>query len=151
MNKTCSLIIFVIFCSCQNKNSPSGNTGFDLEAVKSIIEGKNLLYRTAYLSGDSAGFADLHHSQTINMPPNGPLLTGKGAIGATVINVPRQGINDMIITTTDVHGGPLEVIEEGKFGIKTEKNLYEGKYIVIWKQENEIWKIYRCIWNMDSK
>ena len=133
MKKACLLLIFIIVCSCRYSDQSSNIPVFDLAAVKKIIDEKNILYRTAFLKGDSAGFANLHHSETINMPPGKPLLIGKGAIGATVKDVHQQGIKDMIITTTNVHRGPVEVIEEGKFGIRTKNNLYKGKYIVMFE------------------
>src|SRR5580658_7149292 len=142
MKKVSVVSLLIIIYSCGQKENHSSASTVDLNAIKEIIKGKNELYRAAYLKGDSAAFANLHHNETINMPPGGTILRGKAAIGETVTKVPREGVRDMIINTTDVYGGPDYVIEEGTFGLVTQKDLYKGKYIVIWKPESGIWKIY---------
>jgi len=44
------------------------------------------------------------------------------------------------------------VIEDGEYAIYAEdKAIEKGKYIVIWKLDKGKWKIYRSIWNTDSK
>jgi ketosteroid isomerase-like protein len=146
-----AILLLSLFCGCNSATIVTPKTtAIDLVAVKKIILKKNELYRRAYLKGDSAAFADLHHSETVNMPPDGPLLIGKGKIGATVKDIPKVGVKDMVIKVTNVSGGPDEVIEEGTFGIVTASKIHNGKYIVIWKRESETWKIYRAIWNMDT-
>src|ERR1700743_3313664 len=135
-----SLLIFSSRASAQTNN---------LENVRRIIEQKNKIFRKAYLTGDSALFASIHHSETQSMPPDGSLLVGKGAIGKTVKGGPYQGIKDMIINISAVFGGPEYVIEQGSFILKTDKDQHNGKYLVIWKQESGAWKIYRAIWNLN--
>jgi ketosteroid isomerase-like protein len=151
MKKILLFFMVLSFSLCKAQTNTPADSKIDLKTVAKIIKEKNDLYRKAYLAGDSASFANLHHSQTINMPPGRPLSIGKAAIGATVKNVPSEGVKDMIINTTAVYGGPDYVIEEGKVGIVTQNDTYKGKYIVVWKQESGIWKIYRTIWNMDLK
>jgi ketosteroid isomerase-like protein len=143
-------LFVVVIASCKNK---SETPPFDLQQVKQIISNDNKIYRIAIMSGDSAAFADLHHSQTINMPPNQPLIKGRGAMGLMIKSMPAMGISDYKLTTTDVYGEPDDVIEEGKYEIDTaaSKPMEKGKYIAIWKLDNGKWKIYRSIWNSDSK
>jgi ketosteroid isomerase-like protein len=151
MKKILLFFMVLAFPFCEAQTTTPTNSKIDLKSIAEIIKQKNHLYRKAYLAGDSASFANLHHSQIINMPPGRPLSVGKEAIGATAKDVPGEGVKDMIINTTAIYGGPDYVIEEGKVGIVTQNDTYQGKYIVVWKQESGIWKIYRTIWNMDSK
>jgi len=72
-------------------------------------------------------------------------------MGAMIEQMPAIGVTDYKLTTTNVYGGPEDVIEEGKYEIDTGKNkvMEIGKYIVIWKLDKDKWKIYRSIWNTD--
>jgi ketosteroid isomerase-like protein len=131
---------------------PPVTPAFDLEAVKNIIKDNNKLYRIALISGDSAVFADLHHPATINMPPDAPLMTGRAAMGAMIKKMPAMGVTDYIVESTNIYGGPEDVIEEGKYEVDGQGKVMEkGKYIVIWKQDHSKWKIFRTIWNKDAK
>ena len=149
MKNTCLVYILVVLAACKS-NTPQKQP-FDLLQVKQIISDNNKRYRIALLSGDSAAFADLHHSATINMPPGAPVMTGQGPMGAMIEQMPAIGVTDYKLTTTNVYGGPEDVIEEGKYEIDTGKNkvMEIGKYIVIWKLDKDKWKIYRSIWNTD--
>jgi ketosteroid isomerase-like protein len=149
--KQVSIILFlVVICSC--KNNLSNRPAFSLAEVKKIISDNNKLYRIAFLSGDSAAFADLHHPETINMPPDAPLMHGRGAMGAMIKSIPQMDVTDYKVNTTNVYGGPEDVIEEGNYEVDGQGKVMEkGKYIVIWKLDNSKWKIYRSIWNKDSK
>ena len=145
-------LLVAITCSCKNHNNSTGSQKFNLSEVKNIIRDNNKLYRIAFLSGDSAAFADLHHSRTINMPPDQPLMIGRGVMGAMIKTVSQNDITDYKVNTTNVYGGPEYVIEEGNYEIDGKgTTLEKGKYIVIWKEENGRWKIYRSIWNHNSK
>jgi ketosteroid isomerase-like protein len=152
MKKFFAILLLAVICSCRNTGNSTGNQTFNLADVKKIIENNNKIYRIAFLSGDSAAFADLHHSATINMPPDAPLMRGRGPMGAMIKTMPSMDITDYKVNTTNVYGGPEDVIEEGKYEIDGQGKVMEkGKYIVIWKSEDGKWKIYRSIWNKDSK
>jgi ketosteroid isomerase-like protein len=149
MKNTCLSFILVLLAACKS-NAPQSQP-FDLQQVKQIISNNNKLYRIALLSGDSAAFADLHHSATLNMPPGALTMKGQGPMGAMIEQMPANGVTDYKLTTTNVYGGPEDVIEEGKYELDTGNNklMEKGKYIVIWKLDKDRWKIYRSIWNTD--
>jgi ketosteroid isomerase-like protein len=150
MKKSILFLLVAVMFSC--KHPGADNSPFNLSDVKKIINDNNKLYRIAFLSGDSAAFVYLHHSQTINMPPDQPLMKGKGPMGAMIKDIPKMGVTDYSVKTTAVYGGPEDVVEEGTYQVYTgAKTLEKGKYIVIWKPEGGKWKIYRSIWNRDSK
>jgi ketosteroid isomerase-like protein len=144
-------LLVAVMASCKNKTPDIPS--FDLQQVKQIINNDNKIYRIAMMSGDSAAFADLHHSAAINMPPNQPPVNGRGPMGAIIKSMPSLGVSDYKLVSTAIYGGPDNVIEEGNYEIDTATNkvMEKGKYIVIWKPEKGKWKIYRAIWNSDSK
>ncbi len=55
-------------------------------------------------------------------------------------------------TTEDVVGGLEVVAITGTCVIldSAGNKLEKGKFIVLWKQETGIWKMYRDIWNSDA-
>jgi ketosteroid isomerase-like protein len=150
MKRICLLIMVAALSAC--KNSATEHPPFNLEQVKQIIASNNKLYRIPIISGDSSSFADLHHPATINMPPGQPVMKGPAAMGAMVRSMPAMGVTDYKVTTTNVYGGPDNVIEEGRYEVDSSGNkaMEKGKYIVIWRQDKGRWKIYRSIWNTDG-
>jgi len=67
------------------------------------------------------------------------------ASGATI----RMGINDMTFTTTNITGDVNFIIETGNYEMRDggESLIDRGKYVVVWKQINGEWKLYRDIGN----
>ncbi len=151
MKRLYLLLMVLVLAACKNHSTET--PPFDLEQVKQTISKNNKLYRIAIISGDSAAFAYLHHSASINMPPGQPAVKGPGAMGAMVKNMPADGVTDYKVNSTAIYGGPDNVIEEGNYEVDSSGNkvMEKGKYIVIWKQEKGKWKIYRSIWNTDPK
>ena len=58
----------------------------------------------------------------------------------------------VVITATNVYGGPDAVIEEGYYTFPGDDGVIydKGKFIAIWKQEDGKWKLFREIWNTDN-
>ena len=82
------------------------------------------------------------------MPPNSePVPKDKivSAWGGAI----RMGVKDIKLTTDDVTGNGELAGETGNYEMYGDNNklLDKGKYVVIWKNENGEWKLYRDIWN----
>ena len=149
--KAAPIVCIAIFASCANMTDRANSTApkFDLGAMKSIIDLNNVKYGQSFLKGDSATFTDLHHSQSINMPPN-EIPKSKTEMGAMIKSVPQMGIKSYKVQAIEVFGGPIEVVERGQYEVGDSIHVLDkGKYIVVWKQEDGTWKIYRSIWNSD--
>lgn len=147
-----ALAVMSYIISCTNKSSQkkSEESTIDLKAIKKIIDANNIKYVHAFLKGDSSAFAALHHSDIINMPPNEKIKVGRGIVSAEIKTIPKSDIKTYKVNTVEIIGGPEYIIERGTYEVGSSiEILDEGKYIVTWKQENNSWKIYRCIWNSD--
>jgi len=60
----------------------------------------------------------------------------------------RSGTRNMTFTTTDLTGCDDFLIETGYYEIKqNDSKVNKGKYVVVWKQQNGEWKLYRDIGN----
>lgn len=153
----CSSAI-MMFAACSNpstssdasatKDSTATNT-FDLAAVKNAINEGNKTFTEAIIKGDSSTAANLYASDANMFPPNMPKAENQQQIMNALGGFARMGIKSFNLESTNVFGGPEYVIEEGKYTIGDDKgkNSDEGKYIVVWKQEDGKWKLYRDIWN----
>lgn len=130
------------------KDSAATNT-FDLSAAKSAINDANKTFSDAIMKGDSVTVASLYASDAHMLPPNMAKAENHDQIVGMAGAFARMGIKDFKLESTNFFGGPEYVIEEGKYtiGDGKGKNMDEGKYIVVWKQEDGKWKLYRDIWN----
>jgi hypothetical protein len=56
------------------------------------------------------------------------------------------------VMAEEISGNEENVVEVGTYEILNDKNesFEKGKFIVVWKQENDTWKIHREIWNTDT-
>ena len=126
----------------------SDTTKFDLSAARSWIENDNAKFAEEVKRGDSAAVAAHYASDALVMMAHSEPAKGKD-IASTWGQVSRMGIKDMKITTVDLTGNADLLAETGTYELYGEGNklLDKGKYVVVWKQENGTWKIYRDIGN----
>jgi ketosteroid isomerase-like protein len=82
------------------------------------------------------------------MPPNSDPVP-KDKIVSAWSGAIRMGVKDIKLTTDDVTGNGEIAGETGTYEMYGDNNklLDKGKYVVIWKNENGEWKLYRDIWN----
>jgi hypothetical protein len=61
------------------------------------------------------------------------------------------GANKLGLLTTGLWGDENMLAEEGEFTFMSEddKLLDKGKYIVLWKKEDGMWKLFRDCYNSD--
>jgi ketosteroid isomerase-like protein len=144
------------FAACSNQTTAEdtsakkdSTSAFDLSSVKAAIMESNKAFSDAIVKGDSTTVANLYTSDATMLPPNMPKIENHEGILGMAGGLSRMGVKSFSLESTDVYGGPDLVTEEGKYtvGDASGKTLDEGKYIVLWKQEDGKWKLYRDIWN----
>lgn len=145
------LIAAALLCAsvtaCNKPTEPVST--FDLEKAKAGITEINQKFMNAVASGDSVNAAGLYHSQAILMPANSEALSGADKLTSFFGEGARLGVTGLKLQTTAVWGNADVVVEEGTFELSSKEGapLDHGKYIVLWKEENGQWKLYRDIWN----
>ena len=150
-------VSFVAFAfllsSCNNDGAKNGSVAtFNIDSVKAAIASSNAVYGECFATGDSTKFANCYTADACINPPNMPRMCGTQAI-TTFFNAGyKQGIRNLKITTEDIIGSENSVAEIGKYEVLGDKavSFEKGKFIVIWKNENGKWKMYRDIWNSDN-
>ena len=140
-----------LMAACSNGSS-EGKTAvlFDPASVKADISAVNQKFEEALLKGDSAGIVALYHADAKIFPPNMEACN-RNAVGSMVATMPKMGIKTFKLNTSEVSGGPDEVVETGNYEMGDSTKVTEsGKYIVVWKKDGDSWKLYRDIWNSNK-
>jgi len=145
--------IFMLACNNGAKddtaNSPkTDSTSFDIGKAKSATADINAKFSEEMKKGDSAGMASHYASDAWLMPPNSEPVKKENIVSAWG-GAMRMGVKDVKLTTDDVIGNDDALGETGRYEMYGNNNelLDKGKYVVLWKKENDEWKIYRDIWN----
>ena len=141
--------------ACKNENSTvsaKDSSSFDIGKVKAAIAESNKAYSEAMLKGDSTAFLAFYSSDAHILPPNMPAMDNPKSVAAFSSSMTKAGFKLFNVESTDVYGNADLVVEEGKYSIGMEpgKVMESGKYIIIWKQENGKWKMYRDIYNPNT-
>ncbi|TQV78566.1 YybH family protein [Denitrobaculum tricleocarpae] len=120
--------------------------------MREDIEAVDREFEAAMKAGNALGLAGVYTTTGQALPPNAATVSGKEDIAAF-----WQGAIDMGVTGVELESVELEelgdtAIQVGHFTLKTADGSVadNGKYIVIWKQEDGAWKWHRDIWNSSN-
>ena len=144
----------LLFGACNDKKDTAVTTTtpiVNLDSAKSQINASNLAFGQTFAKNDSVAFVNMYTSDACIMPSNLPKMCGREAIGTFFSQGVKMGIRNIVPSSVEVMGSNDTVIETGTYDMQVEggKSIDKGKYIVIWKQEDGKWKMYRDIWNSD--
>jgi uncharacterized protein (TIGR02246 family) len=117
--------------------------------IGAAVAAGNQRFMTAFSRSDAAGIAAVYSSDARVLPPGGDPVAGRPAIEAFWRSVLDLGIKAARLETEEleVHGD--RAIEVGRYTLEGEagRPLDRGKYLVVWRQEGNDWRLYRDIWN----
>ena len=116
--------------------------------IRTQIEAANAQFVTAFKRGDATSMANLYTASAQLLPANSDFVRGTAAIGAFWQTVMDMGLKGASLETIEleVHGDT--VIEIGRYRLLAAGDAVadQGKYIVVWKNDNGKWKLHRDIW-----
>ena len=140
-------VLCIVMSGCQQQTADK-ETAFDMQKAKSFIDSVNTKFSQQLRDGDSVTLASNYWPDAELLLSNSEPIKGKdilSAWGATI----RMGIKDMTFTTTDITGDANFLIETGTYEMNDGNKILidRGKYVVVWKQQNGEWKLYRDIGN----
>ncbi len=117
--------------------------------MKNAIDAVNRRFEIAMEAGDAAGLAAVYTSNGNALPPNAQQVTGTADIQSFWQAVIDMGIASVQLKTVELDDLGGTVNELGEFELRTSDGTVadSGKYIVIWKQENDEWRWHHDIWN----
>lgn len=98
---------------------------------------------------DAAGIARHYADDAIVMPPNRDFVKGRSNIEGFWRDMFGTGANRVQLDPEQIEEHGDIVSEIGRYTVYVEKNepVDDGKYLVLWRQENGEWKLFRDIWN----
>ena len=110
-------------------------------------------FEEAFNAGKGAEVGAFYTEDAIAFPPGSPRVEGREAIGKLWQSVIDSGAKDLQLEALEVGEGPDKMAYEvGRVMLTTADGPVEGKYIVIWKQDNDgTWRLHRDIWNMNAE
>ena len=109
----------------------------------------NKVFMAAFAQADAAGLAALYTEEGQILPPNGDFVTGREEIEAFWGAIFGMGIKKAELDLGEVESFGETAVEVSRFTMLGESGqvLDKGKYIVIWKHEENQWKLHRDIFN----
>ena len=139
-----SLTILSVSCESAKK--------FDLGNAKQEIKEANRNFEKYIKMGDSVSFAK--NCYTIDghyMAPNLPAVVGRKAIQTACHQTLSAGVSEIKLHTIEIWGDENGITEEGTLEVyvKGGKMVDKGKYLVLWKKEDGMWKLHRDLFNSD--
>jgi len=117
----------------------------NVENERPIIESRNALYAKYLLDGDSVSIAALYAS-------DGKMGCKKGAeilsaVGSWIRSSIKNDSRHLSFKTITLNSDDDLLIETGLAEGKNDigKLKYSFRYLVVWKKENGVWKLYRDV------
>jgi ketosteroid isomerase-like protein len=125
----------------------------DLVQVRQLIEETNIKFGEFVQAGDASALANLYTEDTMLLPPpKAPIIKGREGVEAYWATGFQMGLKDVVLTTVEVMAIGDMVCEIGNAeatfhpeGMDEFKDM--GKYLVIWKNIEGIWKLHVDIYN----
>jgi uncharacterized protein (TIGR02246 family) len=116
--------------------------------IRTQIESANAQFVNAFTRGDATTLASLYTSGAQLLPAHSDFVVGAGAIRAFWQSVIDMGLKGASLETIDVEGHGDTAIELGRYRLLAAGDVVadQGKYIVVWKNDNGAWKLHRDIW-----
>lgn len=133
------LVLFFSFTFGQD----TASTAFDLEKEAKTIDSLDKEFAKHFLNGDSAAIYSMYcrDAKFENLKSDEILLSW----GRQIRNSIAMDTRNLLFTTTCISTDTEYLVELGIYEFKDSKGItrHKGKYLVVWKQEGGVWKMYR--------
>jgi len=120
-------------------------------SVRSAIDAQNSQFCQLFNAGKIDEMAKQVYSSDCKLcPQNSPEIHGRDGVANVFKSVRGMGVTKVVLTTKEVEGhdeGPVYEFGYWQFYTQDGTSPDNGKYVVIWKQENGHWVYYIDIFN----
>lgn len=145
------LLILIIFLSfnaeitAQSAEFSSVPTPADIEKMKPVIESRDKQFSAYFLAGDSSALANMYTTDAQFGTVKGPEILP--ALGSWIRNSIKNDTRHLTFKINTLNGDGEFLIETGTAETRNDKGdlKYSSRYLVVWKQEDGSWKLYRDI------
>ena len=125
----------------------------DVSAIRRGIDEANRRFEDAFTRGDAASVAQEVYARDARvLPPGAEMVQGRDNIAQFWAAAAQQmGVQRVQLSTVE-----LQPLGDGAYEIGRATLTLAGgqqataKYVVIWRQEKDRWRIHVDIWNMDT-
>jgi ketosteroid isomerase-like protein len=149
LTRSMLISLCMVYCispvSAQKTETATMPPPIDLQKARIIIEKNDKQFSEDFLKGDSVALAS-HYAK------DGQFGSLKGneilsAWGKSIRNSIKNNTRNLLFTTTTLTGDDEFLVELGIYELKDDRHNVKskGKYVVVWKQEDGEWKLYRDI------
>jgi uncharacterized protein (TIGR02246 family) len=116
--------------------------------IRAQIESANAQIANAFKRGDAAALANFYTAEAQLLPANSDFVRGTAAIRSFWQSAIDTGLTSASLETIDVEGHGDTAVEIGRYRLLAAGDVVadQGKYIVVWKNDNGAWKLHRDIW-----
>jgi ketosteroid isomerase-like protein len=141
-----STILLSFAAGCQTAPKPNQ------AALRSVMDAADRQLMDAFARKDGTAIGLLYAEDAQAMPPGAVEIEGRAAIEAMwkgMLSLPLSGLE---LKTSEIGGGVETAWQAGHYRLMQNDGSVAdaGKYVVIWKESEGGWKIYRGIWNSDA-
>jgi uncharacterized protein (TIGR02246 family) len=163
--RTDRLIVFLTALGCvtfthalqgQGYQSPAPvSSKSDPTALKAAVDAANRRFENAFNSGDAAGAAREFYAKDARiLPPGSKTVQGGDKIAAywaSAATAPQSGVRRVQLSTLDLQPVGDAAYEIGRATLTfANGQRVTPRYLIVWKQEDGVWRRYLDIWNMDT-
>jgi len=115
--------------------------------IHSAIHGLIENFQSAFSRGDTAGIANFYTDNGMLLPPGSDFVQGKRDIEVFWQAAIDMGIKNVKLDIVEVEQHGNTAIEMSKYTLSSADDdlIDQGKLIVIWKYEDDVWKLHRDI------
>ena len=118
-------------------------------SVAAEIRLANDLFEASFERSDAAALASLYTDNGVLLPTGMAAIQGTAGIQAFWEGAMAMGIKQVQLHTQDVEEMADTAIELGHYTLlgPNAQTMDQGKYLVVWKQQQGQWKLHQDIWN----
>ena len=109
----------------------------------------NQLFMDAFSSGDAEKVAGFYTTNCRFLPDNGVPVDGRARVQELLQSMMDGGVSSVELITWEVEDCGDTAIEVGRVVMRGDADelIDDGKFIVIWKKEEDGWRLHRDIVN----
>jgi ketosteroid isomerase-like protein len=98
--------------------------------------------------GDAPRLARLYCQDAMLLPPGSDFVEGTEEIQTFWRVAMDAGISGTELVTLELHDFGGMAVEIGTYKLQAAHTVVDsGKYVILWRQEDLDWKLYRQVWN----
>lgn len=151
--RKCVLILTGVVCLASACSSATPGEEFGMKDQAALRE-KTAAFVKAFNAGDIPQVLDVYTENSVFMPPNQPVIRGRGALKTFYDDLVKDGATNLKIDVAEVSGhGPL-AYQSGTFAMDLKPSAGptdhdRGKYLFIARKLNGTWRYEYMVWNSD--